>query len=145
MLEIAAPPPTPQCQPCNNFLPLQKFTHHQFTATCINTRNIETGSSQNGSIRKLRSIKERDIEIMAPQTKAELQQRRRQWDALTPPLSEWILDAISTMGFTKMTPVQDAAIPMFMGNKDVVVEAVTGSGKTLASVHGTSIHGNSMI
>jgi ATP-dependent RNA helicase DDX55/SPB4 len=75
---------------------------------------------------------ERHFEIMAPQTKAELQQRRRQWDALTPPLSEWILDAISTMGFTKMTPVQDAAIPMFMGNKDVVVEAVTGSGKTLA-------------
>ncbi|KAF2706968.1 ATP-dependent rRNA helicase-like protein spb4 [Pleomassaria siparia CBS 279.74] len=36
------------------------------------------------------------------------------------------------MGFVKMTPVQDAAIPMFMGNKDVVVEAVTGSGKTLA-------------
>ncbi|KAF2659943.1 ATP-dependent rRNA helicase-like protein spb4 [Lophiostoma macrostomum CBS 122681] len=68
---------------------------------------------------------------MAPDPKAEAQ-RRRQWDALTPPLSEWILDAISTMGFTKMTPVQAAAIPLFMGNKDVVVEAVTGSGKTLA-------------
>jgi ATP-dependent RNA helicase DDX55/SPB4 len=36
------------------------------------------------------------------------------------------------MGFTKTTPVQEAAIPLFMGNKDVVVEAVTGSGKTLA-------------
>lgn len=31
-----------------------------------------------------------------------------------------------------MTPVQAAAIPLFMGHKDVVVEAVTGSGKTLA-------------
>jgi ATP-dependent RNA helicase DDX55/SPB4 len=70
---------------------------------------------------------------MAPDPKAEAQ-RRRQWDALTPPLSEWILDAISAMGFTKMTPVQAAAIPLFMGNKDVVVEAVTGSGKTLACV-----------
>ncbi|KAF2262745.1 DEAD-domain-containing protein [Lojkania enalia] len=69
---------------------------------------------------------------MAPQPKVEAQQRKRQWDALTPPLSEWILDAISYMGFTKTTPVQDAAIPLFMGNKDVVVEAVTGSGKTLA-------------
>ena len=66
---------------------------------------------------------------MAPQTKIE-----RQWSALTPPLSEWILDAISTMGFTKTTPVQQAAIPLFLGNKDVVVEAVTGSGKTLACV-----------
>ncbi|RKP10546.1 P-loop containing nucleoside triphosphate hydrolase protein [Thamnocephalis sphaerospora] len=31
-----------------------------------------------------------------------------------------------------MTPVQAAAIPLFMTNKDVVAEAVTGSGKTLA-------------
>lgn len=36
------------------------------------------------------------------------------------------------MGFTKMTPVQAGVIPLFLGNKDVVVEAVTGSGKTLA-------------
>jgi ATP-dependent RNA helicase DDX55/SPB4 len=33
-----------------------------------------------------------------------------------------------------MTPVQSAAIPYFMQNKDVAVEAVTGSGKTLAFV-----------
>ncbi|CAL3963270.1 hypothetical protein PZA11_000938 [Diplocarpon coronariae] len=56
----------------------------------------------------------------------------RAWDALTPPLAEWILDAITAMGFAKMTPVQASTIPLFMGNKDVVVEAVTGSGKTLA-------------
>ncbi|OAX81437.1 ATP-dependent rRNA helicase SPB4 [Emergomyces africanus] len=56
----------------------------------------------------------------------------RAWDALTPPLSEWILDAISTMGFSRMTPVQASTIPLFMAHKDVVVEAVTGSGKTLA-------------
>ena len=31
-----------------------------------------------------------------------------------------------------MTPVQANCIPLFMGHKDVVVEAVTGSGKTLA-------------
>jgi len=31
-----------------------------------------------------------------------------------------------------MTPVQANTIPLFMTNKDVVVEAVTGSGKTLA-------------
>jgi ATP-dependent RNA helicase DDX55/SPB4 len=54
------------------------------------------------------------------------------WDALTPELSEWILTAISSMGFVKMTPVQASTIPLFMGNKDVVVEAVTGSGKTLS-------------
>jgi ATP-dependent RNA helicase DDX55/SPB4 len=33
-----------------------------------------------------------------------------------------------------MTPVQASTIPLFMQNKDVLVEAVTGSGKTLAFV-----------
>ena len=56
----------------------------------------------------------------------------RAWDALTPPLAEWILQAIASMGFARMTPVQASTIPLALGNKDVVVEAVTGSGKTLA-------------
>ena len=56
----------------------------------------------------------------------------RSWDSLSTPLSPWILEAVSTLGFEKMTPVQASTIPLFMGHKDVVVEAVTGSGKTLA-------------
>ena len=56
----------------------------------------------------------------------------RAWDALTPPLAEWILGAVSSMGFKQTSPVQAATIPLFMTHKDVVVEAVTGSGKTLA-------------
>jgi superfamily II DNA/RNA helicase len=43
-------------------------------------------------------------------------------------------DVIQSMGHTQMTPVQASTIPLFMQNKDVVVEAVTGSGKTLAFV-----------
>jgi ATP-dependent RNA helicase DDX55/SPB4 len=58
--------------------------------------------------------------MMAP-TKGDLRDPRA-WDALTPPLAEWILDAISSMGFSRMTPVQASTIPLFMGNKDVVVE-----------------------
>ncbi len=58
------------------------------------------------------------IHSMAPEAK----QVTRAWEALTPPLSEWVLDAISSMGFLKMTPVQANCIPLFMGNKDVVVE-----------------------
>lgn len=46
----------------------------------------------------------------------------RGWDALTPPLAEWILDAIAAMGFGRMTPVQAGTIPQFLKNKDVVVE-----------------------
>ena len=56
----------------------------------------------------------------------------RAWEALTPSLSQWILDATAAKGFAKMTPVQASTIPLFLGHKDVVVEAVTGSGKTLA-------------
>jgi len=56
----------------------------------------------------------------------------RVWDGLSPPLSPWIVEAVASMGFKRMTPVQASTMPLFMGNKDVVVEAVTGSGKTLA-------------
>ncbi|KAI2602295.1 ATP-dependent rRNA helicase spb4 [Hypoxylon sp. NC1633] len=69
---------------------------------------------------------------MAPETKT-AKKDPRAWDALTPPLAEWILDAVSSMGFARATPVQASVWPLFGGgNKDVVVEAVTGSGKTLA-------------
>jgi ATP-dependent RNA helicase DDX55/SPB4 len=59
---------------------------------------------------------------MAPD--ADKKKDPRAWDALTPPLAEWILDAISAMGFGRMTPVQASTIPLFMGNKDVVVEVL---------------------
>ena len=57
----------------------------------------------------------------------------RAWEALTPPLAEWMLEAM-TASYKRMTPVQASTIPLFTGTKDVVVEAVTGSGKTLAYV-----------
>lgn len=60
--------------------------------------------------------------VMAPNKSVPGGRSPRAWDALTPPLAEWILDAVSTMGFKQMTPVQAATIPHFMGNKDVVVE-----------------------
>ncbi|KAF2493136.1 ATP-dependent rRNA helicase SPB4 [Lophium mytilinum] len=70
---------------------------------------------------------------MAPEQKLEpVKGASRAWEALTPSLLQWILEAISAMGFSKMTPVQASTLPLFLANKDVVVEAVTGSGKTLA-------------
>lgn len=54
--------------------------------------------------------------------------------SLEPALSESTLTTLDDMGFEAMTPVQSGAIPLFMKNKDVVVEAVTGSGKTLSFV-----------
>lgn len=56
------------------------------------------------------------------------------WDSLDHPLRPWIRTAIEVMGFENMTPVQASTVPMFAGNKDVVVESVTGSGKTIAFI-----------
>ncbi|ODN80662.1 ATP-dependent rRNA helicase SPB4 [Cryptococcus amylolentus CBS 6039] len=56
------------------------------------------------------------------------------WTRLNPPLSPWISNEITKMGFTKMTPVQAGTIPRAIKNQDCVVEAVTGSGKTLSFV-----------
>lgn len=54
------------------------------------------------------------------------------FDQLTPGLSSECLQTVESFGFTHMTPVQAATIPLFLTNKDVCVEATTGSGKTLA-------------
>lgn len=62
----------------------------------------------------------RQPHIMVPATSEKKDPRA--WDALTPPLAQWILDAINAMGLARMTPVQASTIPLFMGNKDVVVE-----------------------
>ena len=60
--------------------------------------------------------------------------RSLSWDDLKCDIEPWIRTAIDAMGFETMTPVQASTIPLFSGNKDVVVESVTGSGKTIAFV-----------
>ena len=49
-------------------------------------------------------------------------------------LSGGTISCLTALGFTHATPVQEATLPLFCGNKDVAVEACTGSGKTLAFV-----------
>ena len=44
------------------------------------------------------------------------------------------LAVLNELGYTGMTPVQAACIPLLLSHKDVCAEAVTGSGKTLAFV-----------
>lgn len=56
------------------------------------------------------------------------------FSSVRPPLSPCTLEAVAASGFTAMTPVQRAVIPLFLTNKDVCVQAVTGSGKTVAFV-----------
>ncbi len=49
-------------------------------------------------------------------------------------LDEPLLDAVKFLGFTEMTEVQQAAIPLALAGRDLIVNAKTGSGKTLAYV-----------
>ncbi|KVI07044.1 DNA/RNA helicase, DEAD/DEAH box type, N-terminal [Cynara cardunculus var. scolymus] len=53
---------------------------------------------------------------------------------LNPPLSDEVIDVLSSSGFEFCTPVQAATIPLLCSYKDVAVDAATGSGKTLAFV-----------
>lgn len=46
----------------------------------------------------------------------------RSWNAVKPALSEGTVDAVQSLGFPRMTPVQASTIPLFIGHKDVVVE-----------------------
>ena len=47
-------------------------------------------------------------------------------------LSEEILRGIAEAGFTDLTPVQEAALPLALSGKDVAGQAQTGTGKTAA-------------
>jgi ATP-dependent RNA helicase DDX55/SPB4 len=59
---------------------------------------------------------------MAPDRALALAKDPRAWNSTIPPLAQWVLEAVSSMGFARMTPVQAHTLPNFMGNKDVVVE-----------------------
>lgn len=45
------------------------------------------------------------------------------WTNVEPKLSETTLQVLNNMGFDEMTPVQNATLPLFLKNTDVVVEA----------------------
>jgi len=47
-------------------------------------------------------------------------------------LPDQVLKGIGDVGFTDLTPVQEAAIPLALAGKDVAVKAQTGTGKTAA-------------
>ena len=51
-----------------------------------------------------------------------VEKKPKSFEALTPELSSWILDFAQSSGFARTTPVQAMAIPLLMGNKDLVVE-----------------------
>jgi len=51
---------------------------------------------------------------------------------LEPLLDERILRAVREMGFEKMSPIQEQAIPYLLNGEDIIGQAQTGTGKTAA-------------
>lgn len=47
-------------------------------------------------------------------------------------LPQQIKDAVSKMGFTEMTEIQEKAIPIMLEKRDIIAKAPTGTGKTCA-------------
>ncbi len=47
-------------------------------------------------------------------------------------IDERILRAVKELGFDRMTPIQEQAIPLFMTGQDIIGQAQTGTGKTAA-------------
>jgi len=43
-----------------------------------------------------------------------------------------LLENLSSLGYTEMTPIQKASIPSILDGKDIIAKAKTGSGKTVA-------------
>lgn len=52
--------------------------------------------------------------------------------AIEPLLDERILRAIKEMGFEKLSPIQEQAIPFLLEGEDIIGQAQTGTGKTAA-------------
>ena len=47
-------------------------------------------------------------------------------------LPSGLVDNLSTLGYTQMTPVQAQSLPPVLSGKDIIAQAKTGSGKTAA-------------
>jgi ATP-dependent RNA helicase DeaD len=56
--------------------------------------------------------------------------QHKRFDDLT--LSTELQQAVATMGFEDLTPIQSGAIPLILAGEDIIGQAQTGTGKTLA-------------
>ncbi len=57
-----------------------------------------------------------------------------------PQIPSSLIERLTTLGFSTMTPVQAKAIPLILAKKDLLVQSKTGSGKTLSFALPLIIH-----
>ena len=91
-----------------------------------NRTSVTAGSSKNDS-----AI---DVPLGGEQQVAELGevQEDDSLAAIEPLLDERIVRAIKEMGFVKLSPIQEQAIPYLLEGEDIIGQAQTGTGKTAA-------------
>ena len=79
------------------------------------------------------NIKEKDLTDLAEvEVKTEEQNDSTEMNVLEAIVDSRILRAIKEMGFTKMSPIQEQAIPLLIDGMDIIGQAQTGTGKTAA-------------
>ncbi len=72
--------------------------------------------------------KEMDLEVK----ETELTKKEESLNFSDSDIDERILRAVHEMGYEKMTPIQEQAIPVLQAGRDVIGQAQTGTGKTAA-------------
>ncbi|KAK2461899.1 hypothetical protein APHAL10511_006362 [Amanita phalloides] len=103
--------------------------------------NLESEASQDANIEE--SIPVGTSDESEHETQADRERKATYFDLegapkevhnsfLTMNLSRPIIKALTSLGFSKPTPIQASAIPVALLGKDIVGNAVTGSGKTAA-------------
>ena len=59
-------------------------------------------------------------------------------------LPKAVVDAVTALGYTSPTPVQQQAIPALLSGRDVLAAAQTGTGKTAAFASAHTVYGKRM-
>lgn len=90
----------------------------------------DAGSSSDESDEETQAEKDRKIAFFASDSGP----TEEHASFMTTNLSRPILKAVTSLNFTKPTPIQAATIPVALLGKDIVGNAVTGSGKTAAFI-----------
>ena len=101
---------------------LQARNSRRFEPQTSNIFSGSQGSDISISTYLLYSVRKKSSESTDMAQEPATEKKPKSFEALTPELSSWILDFAQSSGFARTTPVQAMAIPLLMGNKDLVVE-----------------------
>jgi len=78
------------------------------------------------------NLAEKSINDTSAVTEEEMETAANSINALEPLLDKRVLQAIQEMGFERMSPIQEQAIPYLLDGLDIIGQAQTGTGKTAA-------------